>query len=77
VKVLNSDPLHDDKVRHLIRSAMHHAEIHDLDLGIGVIDFKDCTVVALSDRIPFGEVFEMTRHSEDSFLHGGFGDKVF
>lgn len=63
---------HDDTVRDLIGAAMKYADDMGLQRGIGVIDFADCTVVVLSERIPAREVFVTERRGENSIL-SGFG----
>lgn len=63
---------HDDTVRDLISAAMKYADDMGLARGIGVIDFADCTVVVLSERIPPREVFVTERRGENSIL-SGFG----
>ena len=80
-KVYWTEPEHDDKVRAWVAVAMRQAE-HDWTSvgrahGVGVIDFADCTVIVLSDKIPLGEVFTMQRKTENSILHGGFGAAPF
>jgi hypothetical protein len=72
-KVYYNDPEHDEKVRELIAVGMELIERRGLLCGIGVMDFDDCTVVAVSQRIPHREVFETRLEGQNSILHGRFG----
>lgn len=68
---------HDDQVRDAVGHAQKIAYEKGLHCGIGIIDFADATIVFLSERIPDHEVFEMSRPTENSILHGGFGRNPF
>ena len=77
-KVFWDEPDHDEKVAAWINVAIRQAEREwqsgeMVQRGVGVIDFQDCTVIVLSDRVPIGEVFVTQRKTENSILHGGFG----
>ncbi len=74
-KVYWTEPDHDGKVQKWIAVAMRQAEreMHHQQMGVGVIDFADCTVIVLTAKIPLGEVMEVNRRTENSILHGGFG----
>lgn len=57
MRIPYTDPLHEQHVKDAIGKAQVIAE-RDRDLGgIGVIDFHDATVVVISAKIPYGEVF--------------------
>jgi len=72
-KVYWNDPHHDEKVRELIEVAMEKVQRDGLLRGIGVMDFDDCTVVAISHTVPHGEVFVTRLEGQNSIMHGGFG----
>ena len=76
-KVFWDEPDHDEKVAAwinvAIRQAEREAQSGHPDKGVGVIDFQDCTVIVLSEQIPFGEVFVTQRKTDNSIIHGGFG----
>lgn len=72
-KVYYDDPDHDGKVRELIAMGMELIERRQMTCGVGVMDFDDCTVVVVSQRIPHREVFETRLEGQNSILHGGFG----
>lgn len=72
-KVYYDDPEHDEKVRELIAVGMEKIERDGLMRGIGVMDFDDCTVVVISQRIPHREVFTTRLEGQNSIMHGGFG----
>lgn len=72
-KVYWDDPHHDEKVRELIAVGIELIERKGLLCGVGVMDFDDCTVVAVSRTIPPREVFTTRLEGQNSILHGGFG----
>ena len=63
-------PEHDDAVKEIINVAWQYAAKMGLNMGVGVLDFADGTVVVLTHTVAADEMIRVDRHDENHILAG-------